>query len=154
MAVLTIAGILIASGSLYLKIIELEETLSENLISDVTATEYPVRFGDGELYRLRLHNYGEIEYGLEITIKFNYTTEIGEMQYKEPTGEEGYSSINVLKNEYFVRYEKIHAGEDIDIRFDIDDEQLKHNNTLLIGAKSIKGYTESGKIIVFPIFVE
>ncbi len=46
MVVLTIVGILIAFSGLYFKIIELEETLSENLISDVTASEYPVRVGE------------------------------------------------------------------------------------------------------------
>ncbi len=108
---------------------------------------------NGELYQLRLHNYGEIEYGLEITITFDSNTQIADMQYEEPEGVQGEGHKN-REYEYFVRFEEFYAGKDIDIRFDIVDERLKNNDTLLIGAKSIEGYTKSGKIVVFPIFVE
>lgn len=130
------------------------EVTHKSLISDVSAAESFIRVGSKELYQLKLHNSGEIEYGLEIKIKFDIGTQITNMQYEEPEGTEGYASINVENNEYTVRFEKIYAGEDIEIRFDIVNELFERNESILIGAKSIEAYTNDGKIIIYPFFGE
>lgn len=134
---------------LYYTEVTQESVTQESLISDVVAIEYPSRVGDGELYQLRLRNYGEIEYDLEITITFDSNTTITTMQYKEPEGMQGEASMRVGNHEYFVRFEKIYTGKDIDIRFDIVNELLKSDDSMLIYAKSIEAYTNAGKVIVF-----
>ncbi|MBE3137478.1 MAG: hypothetical protein IMZ43_08855 [Thermoplasmata archaeon] len=154
MVFLTVVSILIAFGGFVIQKMQLDDALSKNLISYVTANEHPKRMGDDELYQLTLHNYGEVENDLQLTITFTLETKIITIFNIEPEGLKINESLSGLNSTYFIRYEKIHAGEDIVIRLDIIDDRLTTNESLLIYPKYIDAYTDTGKINVYRSFNE
>lgn len=124
------------------------ELTQESLISDVTATEEAIRMGNDELYQLTLHNYGEVENDVQITIQFTLESEIIRIQNPQTNPKELEYSLTGKNTIYFVKYEKIFSGEDILIRLDVSDDRLKNNESFLVYPKLIKVSTMEGKVII------
>ena len=146
---IAIAMIFVTGYNVYLHQIEVDFATSEDLISDVIGTEYAKRMGDDELYTLTLHNYGSVENELQVTITFNLNVTILDYYNIDEETLKVNETTRRQNSEYYVLYQKIRAGEEIIIRLDIENEDFKVNNSLLLYPKYIEAYTIEGKILVF-----